>query len=422
MAVIKKEVKQLLEKIKDKLRPDTSLSEFEKVKSEIEAQLKKEKINAVPVFGGSIAKGTNIKGDFDCDIFIKFQMAYKDKDISGITEKILKPFSPERLHGSRDYFQFSKKNMKYEIVPVLNIKSTSELVNTTDASPLHADWVKKEIKKKPSLADDIRLTKQFCKSQNVYGAESYIKGFSGHVIDILTIYYGGFLELLNASQKWKEKMVIDFYNTHKGKAMQTLNSSKLDSAIILIDPIEHQRNASASLSIEKFNLFKAAAKEFLKKPSETFFEKKEFSITNLKKDAKTKYPAGSELIIITAESLPGKEDIVGTKLWKAYEYMLMQIKANDFPIINSGWSWDRKKNTVFWLVSKKIEKDKIWPGPPLKVKNAVLAFKKKHEKTFEENGRIFANVKRQFTDPKDAIKSLIKDGQIKSRMKKIKII
>lgn len=420
MAAIKKQVDDLLKTMKNKLRPDASLSQFEKVKKEIEALLKKKKVEAQPVFGGSIAKGTNIKGDFDCDIFIKFPMSQKGKDISSITEDILKPFSPERMHGSRDYFQFTKDRMKYEIVPVLNIKNTSELVNTTDASPLHAEWVRKEIKKNPGLADEIRLTKQFCKAQGVYGAESYIKGFSGHVVDILTIYYGGFIKLLKASQKWKERMVIDFYNTHKGKALQTLNSSKLDSAIILIDPIEHGRNAAASLSSEKFQMFISAAKEFLKNPSEDFFDKKDFSIADLKTLAKTKHQ-DSTLVILKAESLAGKEDIIGTKLLKAYEYLTMQVKANDFPIIDSGWSWDKKKNAIFWIITERIEKDKVWPGPPLSVKNAVSAFKKKHKNTFEEKGRIFANVKRKYTDPKDMIAALIKDEQIKSRMKKIKI-
>ncbi|HII71556.1 TPA: CCA tRNA nucleotidyltransferase, partial [Candidatus Woesearchaeota archaeon] len=34
--------------------------------------LKKAKIDAVAVVGGSIAKDTYLKGDHDCDVFVKF--------------------------------------------------------------------------------------------------------------------------------------------------------------------------------------------------------------------------------------------------------------------------------------------------------------------------------------------------------------
>lgn len=422
-------LKKLLDGVKTGLRPKKSLKEFKDVLSSIEKAIQKynlkqkEKINIVVVFGGSIAKGTNIKSDFDCDIFMKFPIEMKDKDISSIAEKILKSFSPERMHGSRDYFKFVKNKIKYEIVPVLNINTTDELINTTDASPLHAEWVRDEIKKKPGLADDIRLTKQFCKSQGVYGAESYIRGFSGHVVDILTIYYGGFIPLLEASQKWQvqNKVVLDFYNFHKGKALNVLNYSKLDSPLIVIDPIEKQRNASASLSIEKLKIFIESAKNFLNHPDKSYFQKKEVTISELKKKV-DKTDKNKILVLLSSESLEGKEDIIGTKLLKAYEYIINQAKANDFPIIESGWTWDKKKKAIFWIISENIESEKIWPGPPINVKNAVLAFKKKHKDTFEAKGRIFANVIRKYTNPEEFIKKIIKDKEVKGRVKKIKII
>ena len=269
---------KLLQKISKQIYPEKKIiREVDEFIKKINKEIKLKKIKAVAVKGGSIAKGTFLKDDHDVDIFVKFN---EDKDISKLLGKILKKFKPELVHGSRDYYQIKNK-LVYEIVPVLNIKKIEQIKNVTDMSPLHVKWVKKF----PKYADDIRLAKQFCKAIKVYGAESYIKGFSGHVLDILIINYKGFLNLLKASQKWKKYSVIDFYGYHKGKALRNLNRSKI-SPLIVIDPIQLERNAAAALSEERINIFKEAAKKFLKNQNESFFIKKKYEINENKKKYK----------------------------------------------------------------------------------------------------------------------------------------
>ncbi len=248
---------ELLKQVIGELRPKKDVvNKCIIVLDSINSEIKKKKIKAMAVLGGSIAKGTFLKDDYDCDIFVKFNLSYKKKDISNLLEKILKTFPRvNRIHGSRDYFNFKSNGINFEIVPVLNIKKAEQEINITDCSPLHVKWVKDNLDKNPKLSDEIRLTKAFCKACNVYGAESYLRGFSGHVLDILTIYYNGFIPLLENAVKWKEKEVIDFNNYHKGSALERLNKSKL-SSLIVIDPIQPERNAAAVLSKENFLLFK----------------------------------------------------------------------------------------------------------------------------------------------------------------------
>ncbi|MFH1398749.1 MAG: nucleotidyltransferase domain-containing protein, partial [Candidatus Woesearchaeota archaeon] len=242
-----------------KLSPPEKKSAYTQINATlkiINTQFKKHKLKAKAVLGGSAAKGTMLKNDFDVDIFAQFDYSYKN--ISDLLEKALKPFKPIRVPGSRDYFQFTKQ-FNYEIVPVLKISSPKRALNVTDASPLHVKWVKKKANEK--LVDQIILTKIFLKAHSLYGAESYIKGFSGHVVDILIIYYNGFLKLLRASQKWKPGQIID-----PEKHYTFLNQSK-KGPLILIDPVQPDRNAAAALSQKNFEAFIAAAKAFLKKPS-----------------------------------------------------------------------------------------------------------------------------------------------------------
>jgi len=187
------------------------------------------------ILGGSGAKGTWLE-TFDADIFVKFNYSkFKDKssELSDILEKFLKRhFKITKLHGSRDYFQIKEGKFTFEIIPILDIKRAEQAKNITDVSPLHSKFVLKHKK----LIDEIRLTKQFFKAAKIYGAESYIRGFSGYVCEILTIYYGSFLKLLRAASKWKENTVIDIKSYYRGKNIFTeLNKSKLISPIIVID-------------------------------------------------------------------------------------------------------------------------------------------------------------------------------------------
>jgi len=401
---------KLLKEVLQEITPEkTKPQEVQKFLKDLNAQLKKHKIKAKAMLGGSFAKDTWLKGDYDVDVFVKFSLKYDDRSLSTLLGKALKKFKPTKLHGSRDYF-WVKNNTKYEIVPVRDIKKPEQALNVTDFSPGHVKWVNTKGKK---YKKDIMLAKKFCKAQKVYGAESYIRGFSGHVVDILVIYYKGFLPMLKAAGKWKQKSVVDFNNKYKGKALLMMNKSKLHSPLIVIDPVQPQRNASAALKQDKFDEFVKASKAFLKKPSKKFFEEKKTDYEALAKKG--------NLIKIAVDAKSGKEDVVGTKLLKAYEYF--RSKFRDFELVNSGWDWNRKNKAVFWFVIKttQLTPTEARLGPPKDIKIGVKEFKKKHKKTYTSKGRIMAKVKRKYTTPKDLVKVMSKQDHIKSRVKSCKL-
>ena len=204
---------KLLNEVLEDIKPSNEYERdiLDKAKNIID-KINKSIKDAKAVLGGSGAKGTWLK-TFDADIFVKFNYnKFKDKSdkLSDILEKFLKKnFKITKLHGSRDYFQIRQEKFTFEIVPILDIKKAEQARNITDVSPLHSNFVLKH----KNLIDDMRLTKQFFKAAKVYGAESYIRGFSGYVCEILTIYYGSFLNLIKTIPKWKEKTVMDILNT-----------------------------------------------------------------------------------------------------------------------------------------------------------------------------------------------------------------
>ena len=409
--------KTILQEVLKGIKPSTE--EEKAFSTKINSVLKRIKLkDAKAILGGSGIKGTWLKEAHDADIFVRFDYnRYKDKssELPNILEKALKKeFKITRLHGSRDYFQIKQKGFTFEIIPILEIKKAEQAKNITDVSPLHAKWVNKH----KQLQDEMRLTKQFCKAAKAYGAESYIKGFSGYVCEILTVYYKSFLNLMKNASKWKEKTIIDAAHFYKNKeALYILNKSKIQSPLIIIDPVQKDRNAAAALSKEKFDLLIKKSKEFLKNPSKKFFEKKEFSLDDLKDKAKNK-----ELITLNIRVKSGKRDIIGCKLLKSLDFFNKQLLKNDFKVLEYGWDWNESSKALFYFTLKKetLSKNKIWGGPPLKAKQHVKIFKKKYKKTFVKKGKIYANIDRAYLKPGDLIKDLIKHDYLKDKIKEIK--
>ena len=371
--------------------------------------------DAIPILGGSGAKGTWLRNTHDIDIYVKFKYAsYKDKSdqLADILHQALKKkFSRiVRLHGSRDYFQIKHHHRMLEIVPILDIKTPQQAQNTTDFSHLHVHYVLQHIKKRRKLADEIRLTKQFAKANHVYGAESYIKGFSGYVLELLTIHYGSFMEFMKAAARWKPHTIIG-----SSKAAKKLNPSKC-SLLIVIDPVQPDRNAAAALSEEKFYDFIMAARAFLKHLSLSFFKEKHINPEQL-------HRLGT-LIQLDVAPLPGNRDIAGAKLLKAFTFIREQIKHYGFTLIAAKWSFNPAKKTAVWYYV--LDKHELPPmkkiaGPPSNNTKAVNAFKKEHGTIQTKGNRVYAIVPREFKDCTRLIKYLMIKPEVTERAKAVSL-
>ncbi len=422
-----------------KIKPSTAERQhFKRITAEflhkLNSALKKAKAKATAILGGSGAKDTWLAGNHDIDVFVQFDYkSYADKTAE--LSKILKPYIAKafpgkriaRLHGSRDYFQLQYQGSTFEVIPILNLSKAAQAKNITDVSPLHARWVNKNARK---LKDEIRLAKQFFRAQSFYGAESYIGGFSGYVVEILVVYYGSFGKLLRASQAWKVKEVVDVENHYPKKdALFQLNKSKTQSPLIVIDPVDKSRNACAALSLEKFLRLKEVAKKSLAKPLPAYFEPEIVTLDTLKNEAEKRK---LNLVYVTVQPLPGKEDGVGMKLVKVFGFV--KDKLRPFLVVKLGWKWDKKMggerkggrkneaNFYFLLEKRELPKVEIRAGPPLTLKEHVEGFKRHYRhngETFVENGRVMARVEVKNYKLEDFVKALVKEEYVKERARKV---
>lgn len=415
---------EILSKVKPEKRyVDTFLSEVNRVASWFNTAIRSENLVAECTKGGSVAKGTFLKGDHDVDLFVKFSKEYDSNKLADLLEHIIElvskklKFKYKKVHGSRDYFQFVYRDISFEVVPVLKIFNVIEAENVTDASPLHVGFVKKQISKKPLIADQIRLTKQFCKAAGVYGAESYIKGLSGHSIDLLICFYGSFINFISSTKYWNDRVIIDVEGKLKDP-LKDLNPAKTKSPIILIDPVDNSRNATAALSKEKFELLKTKAQDFINNPSIEFFKVKKIDL----KEIKNNYKKDWGIFFSIEPIINNSQDIQGTAILKAYEFLIRNLKKHDFKVIDRGFDFDH----IYIIIKREALSDYVTHrGPPKRQRTACKEFIAKYKgrkKIFDKDHRLYVRLKRKHNEPMTLINKLIKDEYVTSRIKKIKTL
>ncbi len=406
---------EIFQKVLKKIKPTKIQNDF--LKKEVnnfilnlKETAKNLKLDCDFFLGGSFGKNTYLKGNFDVDIFCRFNTKYEDKKLSIFLKNILNKLKikSKKEKGSRDYYKIilEKKKIKiiFELVPIRKIIKNSDALNSTDFSPFHVEFLKENIKKNKNLCDEIRLAKQFFKAHNLYGAESYIGGFSGHVIDILIIHYKSLSNLLKEAKNWKETFFLDINNFYKNEkiAMKKITIDKI-SNLIIVDPILKNRNAARAVSSQKYFEFLFIANQFSK------FSKKDFIIKRIsikdeiikaKKFAK-KNNLNFLIYLFNFTNKNDSDDIIGSKLLKIYKKISIYFEELDFNIFNKDFkiNFDENKcSFIYFFENIEISNLKKIKGPKVFMKEAVFKFLKKNIKNFYiEDERVFIYKKRKIT-------------------------
>jgi len=363
---------------------------------EIEKKIKKRGIIADVFVGGSLAKNTLIKkANYDVDIFLRFSKKYSEDQIKKHTRKIFFWFrvpgqriKVKRIHGSRDYYKIilkSRKGFSFEVVPSVKVSNPSEARNITDLSYFHVDYIRNKASKNKKLVDEILLAKSFCHAQKCYGAESYIRGFSGYAIEILVSHYKTFRKFLLEMIKVDDQLILDPGKLYKSKKeiIDSLSKAKLQGPVVLIDPTFKERNAANALSKETFEKFQSKAKSFLKEPNYSFFEYKRVDIPYFRATAQEIKGIFAVLELRTKKQAG---DVAGGKMLKFSKLLTREIDKY-FEVVEQEYDyWGAKKSNVYYVLKRRAEI--IHVGPNIHHEKAVRAFKAKHRIWYEEGGQI----------------------------------
>jgi len=387
---------------------------LEEVIQDLKEQVKQEtKERDLPVsveIVGSTTKDTYLKNNLDIDLFIVFPATFSKEDIAqnalSIGKKLLK--KTEECYAEHPYIRGHYHKQRVEIVPCYKIESASQKLSAVDRTPLHTKYVKEHLHE--SQKQEVRLFKQFLQGIRCYGAEAEIEGFSGYLCEILVMKYESFKKLIQHAQHWKFGEKI---------ALSEGNYPSFDTPLTFIDPVDSNRNVASALSREKFDLFVKACIEYLKKPRITFFFPNEIKPWSLEK-IKTETKKQRDLYICVKIVKP---DIIAENLYPQIRKAVRSIKdvceRHDFSIYDVIFHVDESENIIFIVVKTKIEplsKTLIHEGPPVKLEKNAKEFIQKWEdnpkvtkKPYEENGRLYIELKREYTEIKDFLRDQVRN-------------
>ncbi len=256
---------------------------------------------------GSTAKGTNLRGDSDVDIFMLLPKSVKKEDMEGIAAGVAKKFINTKdkesyliEYAEHPYVRISLPRMalEVELVPAYKITNALERGTAVDRTQLHNIFVNSTLSKKQK--DDVRALKAFMKFNHVYGAEASVEGFSGYLTELLIAKYGSFFNVLYAFSCPELPLVIDDLNLRKNSMPKSNIVGKFEARnIIVLDPTDDNRNVAASVSNEAMAKFSLSCRRMLKNPDiKSFFGPKIFDINSSDKLASLASASGLDVFVI----------------------------------------------------------------------------------------------------------------------------
>ncbi|MFH1126323.1 MAG: CCA tRNA nucleotidyltransferase [Candidatus Altiarchaeota archaeon] len=393
---------KLLAEILKKITP--SPEEHERELGMVDLFIKKlGKKDIKPVLVGSLAKKTDLRGDKDIDIFIMFSPDASrerlEKEGLQLGKEVFRRLKVkyEIDYAEHPYVMGKYKNYDVEIVPCY---SGGKMLSSVDRTPLHTHYIKRKLLGGKKLRDDIRLLKQFMKGINVYGAEAKVQGFSGYLVELLVLHYGSFINVLKETAKWHfGDIVID----HEGlwEDPKVLKHFFTNAQMVVVDPVDKDRNVAAAVSKQKLAEFIIAAAEFLKKPSVEYFFPKERKAKSEKELLKSIKDRGTMLIAFVFKHGKVNPNSLYDQIRTTENALKQEIHEYEFSIFRSGF-WTNERDTSVVLLEFDVwnlPRIKHHLGPPIDVdalNQERFLEKYKKDRPYIKDSRWVVNTERQY--------------------------
>jgi tRNA nucleotidyltransferase (CCA-adding enzyme) len=202
--------------------------------------------------------------------------------------------------------------------------------------------------------------------------------------------------------------------------------------LIIIDPVDENRNVASALSEKQYNKMRLAAQKFLESPSEKFFFGKNINIWPKQKIIEELKKR--EFMAIQAE-FPKKilSDLIWGQLRRYLRKAATQLEEKDFVVKKTDlWSDEDKVFFLYELKELNLPKTKKVIGPPASDKENVKKFLEKKRKIVsgpkEDNGRITLEIERKEINAKQVLQEYVNKCRfdesegIKICLKKAKVL
>ncbi|MHA2182138.1 MAG: hypothetical protein ACXAAH_12030 [Promethearchaeota archaeon] len=405
----------------------------ETLKKLLDIKAKELNINYIKIEpqGSTGIKQTQLKNDFDIDLFIgieyqdyksKYENLSKNKfkketkkdflDLCNnwiIPSLELKEFqNPRLLYAEHPYvtvdYHLENIEIKIDIVLYfeLELKRIQEHgpLTSVDRSPWHGRFIRDHLS--TDQKNDVRLLKQFFKSNHSYGDKSSLGkiGFIGYSAELLIYYFKNILNLFKNFDSLRTNP-LDYYKREMKDLQKIIHFQK--DYLIIVDPVDKNRNVASAISEQAYKYCNYRINKFLTKPNKKFFEIKPIHEIELKNS--TELPL-SKIFIIELRNLDSrihytinrdKLHSLGDNIRTTGETEFTRSEKFGKIIFEVYFEENLNEyNIALYCEKPNISKIYIRKGPSIKDTFHTTNFKKKNPNFYEKNGYLWVETERDF--------------------------
>jgi tRNA nucleotidyltransferase (CCA-adding enzyme) len=361
---------------------------------------------------GSVARDTWVPGEMDLDIFAQF---HADMDRELWTNKVL-PSLREGLqryplierYAEHPFLELHVDHVRVNIVPCYAVEQ-GKWKSATDRTPFHTRYMQSHLSN--TLRLQARLLKKFTKGLGVYGAEVRVGGFSGMLVDTLTLKYGSFTQTLREAGRWKNHTLIELEPSGRDESALI---AKFDASLAVVDPVDPNRNLAAAVRDDRLWAFVAASRQFLERPTVSYFYPPEPRRKTKLQISRRIEKRGYDLVVVAFPHPEMVPDVLWGQLFSLEKSIVGVATRYEFRILHSGvWSDEKRSSAVLLtLENAELPASRLHAGPPVSRKEETEAFLNRHlnaqdtlsgprivdDRWMVEKKRLYPDLKRLLTD------------------------
>ncbi len=415
-------LEELITKVLKRITPNSSnrervLSLANRLTRKVREAAEEQGVEAEVRVEGSVAKDTWLKDEPEIDIFMRLPKTMPRETFGTICLEIARNstegFTQIERFAEHPYLEAIIDDVRVNIVPCYKVER-GQWISATDRTPFHTDYIKPLLNQRK--AGEVRLLKKFMKGVGVYGAEIKVGGFSGYLCELLILHYGSFPKVLKEIRDWKERTIIDhqkhYKNTRKIKKF-------FEEPLVVVDPVDKERNVAAAVRKERLNELIAASRAFLRNPDTFFFYPSEVEALDSRELVNRINTRGSAIIFVYFGGVTAVPDVLWGQLYKSQRSLRKMIQQHDFTVLRND-VWSNGKNLcvlIFEVENRFLPNMNMHLGPPLRKRLECERFLRKYvganvtvSGPRVEEGRWVVEIKRKYRDVVNLLNEELKDG------------
>src|SRR6266571_793979 len=369
---------QVAKKVVPSLAERERMSQLaERLKGQVQNILDKRGIGGSVSIQGSFARDTWLSGEADLDVFACFPPTM---DRQEWTERVLptirKGINAKTIdrYAEHPYLEFHIDNIRVNLVPCYSVEK-GQWKSATDRTPYHTEYMKVHLTKEMRL--EARLLKRFMKGIRSYGAEIRVGGFSGMLVETLILHYGSFLETIAQVSKWKPVIFLDI---EKPIVSQDSRAREFGSPLIVIDPVDPNRNLAAAIRDDKLWGFVGASRELLKNPGIWYFFPPKSKPKTKAQFSKLLDGQNRDIVAMSFEHPRMVPDVLWGQLLKIENSIMELMTRQDFhPVRSTVWSDEARSSAILVELDTSILPEvQLREGPPVSKMDDSQGFLDRH--------------------------------------------